>query len=85
MQSYRRYHCWSTRFVIQKYNLLPNWLPTDQLYSGLADIRESIPDTVASDREIKDALWYYYFDVEKSLNWVLGAWSMTLSTNLTIQ
>ncbi|TIB65180.1 hypothetical protein E3P78_00705 [Wallemia ichthyophaga] len=44
----------------------------DQLYAGLDSIRDSIPDSTSSDREVKDALWYFYFDVEKSLNWILG-------------
>ena len=52
----------------------------DKLYDGLSEIRETISDSVASDREIKDALWYYYLDVEKALNWILGKSLQNLST-----
>ena len=30
------------------------------------------PDTRVSDREIEEALWHYYYDVEKSVNYLLS-------------
>lgn len=35
--------------------------------------------TPISEKEIKDALWYYYFDEEKTTGWLLGAHSLSLS------
>ena len=29
-------------------------------------------DTILTAAEIKEALWYYYFDREETINWALG-------------
>jgi len=30
------------------------------------------PDTTVTDKEIEEALWYYYFDVDKSVTYLLS-------------
>lgn len=45
----------------------------DKLDEGLVFICSVIgEDTVLSAKEIKEALWYYYFDREQTLEWALG-------------
>lgn len=43
------------------------------MQAGLAHIRSVVGSTsLISDEEIESTLWYYYFDKEKSVNWILG-------------
>lgn len=45
----------------------------DKLDEGLAYIYTVIgEDTVLTGKEIKEALWYYFFDQEETLEWALG-------------
>lgn len=45
----------------------------DALEDGLAYVRSVVGDDCpVPDIEIKEALWYYYFDREETVNWVLG-------------
>jgi hypothetical protein len=45
----------------------------EKLDEGLAYIYSVIgDDTILGEREIKEALWYYYFDREETLEWALG-------------
>ncbi|CEP16060.1 hypothetical protein [Parasitella parasitica] len=45
----------------------------DKLDDGLAHVYSVIgDDTILTAREIKEALWYYYFDREEAVNWALG-------------
>lgn len=45
----------------------------DKLDEGLAYIYTIIgEDTVLTAKEIKEALWYYFFDKEETLEWALG-------------
>ncbi|KAI8640367.1 P-loop containing nucleoside triphosphate hydrolase protein [Parasitella parasitica] len=44
----------------------------DKLDEGLAYVYSVIgDDTILTSREIKEALWYYYFDREETVNWAL--------------
>ena len=43
------------------------------MQEGLKQVRAAIgPDLAVGDQEIKDALWHYYYDVAKSVSWILG-------------
>lgn len=43
-----------------------------QLASGLSSVQSVLgPTSGVSDKEIKDALWYYYFDEEKAISYLL--------------
>jgi hypothetical protein len=45
----------------------------DKLDDGLAYVYSVIgDDTSITGREIRDALWYYYFDYEETIGWALG-------------
>jgi elongation factor 1 alpha-like protein len=51
------------------------WL--DQMVTGLAQVRSVLGDHSESgidDKQIKDALWDSYFDVEGTISWLLGTW-----------
>jgi hypothetical protein len=46
-----------------------------QMNDGLEQVRLVIGDEVTSelsDNSIKDALWEYYFDIERTVQWALG-------------
>ncbi|KAG8716321.1 Hsp70 suppressor, GTPase facilitates ribosomal subunit dissociation [Ceratobasidium sp. 423] len=46
----------------------------DQMATGLAQVRSVLGDKDESgidDKQIKDALWEYYFDVEQTISWLL--------------
>lgn len=46
-----------------------------QMSDGLEQVRLVIGDEVTSalsDNSIQDALWKYYFDIEKTVQWALG-------------
>lgn len=48
---------------------------SEQLEYGVEDIRTTIGSAAQSgisDAEIKDALFYYHFDIQQSLNWLLS-------------
>lgn len=48
----------------------------EQLQEGTAKVRSILgPDMIVSDDDIQESLWYYYYDVEKTVNYIL---SMTL-------
>ncbi|KAG2202155.1 hypothetical protein INT46_005793 [Mucor plumbeus] len=45
----------------------------DKLDDGLAYVYSIIgEDTILTAKEIKEALWYYYFDREETIDWALG-------------
>lgn len=45
----------------------------EQLRTGTQAIKELMgPDTTVTDKEIEEALWYYYFDVDKSVTYLLS-------------
>lgn len=49
----------------------------DKLDEGLAYVYSVIgEDTILSAAEIKEALWYYYFDREETIEWVLGTFTL---------
>lgn len=51
----------------------PNITPSQkaQLDSGLEHIRTLLDPTYATDREVREALWDSYFDVEGTIQWFL--------------
>ena len=59
------------------YELLPTLIPlTAQMIDGVEQVRNILGDqerSGCSDQAIKDALWEFYFDVDKSIVWLLGA------------
>lgn len=43
----------------------------EQMRQGTASVREALGDTFdVSDKAIQDALWHYYYDVEKSITYL---------------
>ncbi|KAI7901246.1 HBS1 N-terminus-domain-containing protein [Cokeromyces recurvatus] len=45
----------------------------DKLDEGLAQVYSVIgEDTILSAKEIREALWYYYFDIDETIEWALG-------------
>lgn len=45
----------------------------EALEEGLAYVHSVVGDNLpVPDVEIKEALWYYYFDKEETVNWVVG-------------
>lgn len=45
------------------------------MHEGLQAVREIVGNAETSgvsDEDIKDALWEYFFDHEKTVEWVLG-------------
>lgn len=62
-------HC--IRFVVDETEISNEDL--DKLEDGLAYVYSVIgEDTILTASEIKEALWYYYFDREETINWALG-------------
>ena len=54
-----------------------------QMNDGLEQVRLIIGDedvSELSDNSIKEALWEYYFDVEKTVQWSLGSWYLNLNS-----
>ena len=46
---------------------------TEQLRTGAIKVREILGDEVrVTDRAIEDSLWHYYYDVEKTVNYLLS-------------
>ena len=46
------------------------------MVNGLGSVRAVLGSEAGgglSDKDIKDSLWYYYFDVEKTVEYLLGA------------
>ena len=42
-----------------------------QMKIALADARQVLDDNF-TDKEIQESLWYYYYDVEKTVNYLLS-------------
>ena len=46
---------------------------SEQLQEGTAKVRSILGDGVpVTDREIQDSLWHYYYDVEKTVMYLLS-------------
>lgn len=46
---------------------------SEQLQHGAVEVRGVLgPEVGVSDQEIEEALWHYYYDVEKSVNYLLS-------------
>ncbi|OLL26649.1 HBS1-like protein [Neolecta irregularis DAH-3] len=43
----------------------------EQLENAYSQTCQTLDGTGISEKEIKDALWYYYFDVHKAIDWLL--------------
>ena len=45
---------------------------TAQLQNGVSEVRTILgPSVIVNERSIEDALWHYYYDVEKTVNYLL--------------
>jgi hypothetical protein len=45
----------------------------EQMLAGLSSAQAVLgPSSTFSEKEIKDSLWHYYFDVDKAVTWLLG-------------
>ena len=45
----------------------------EQLRQGTAKVREVLgPDVLYTEKEIQDSLWHYYYDVGKTVNYLLS-------------
>jgi elongation factor 1 alpha-like protein len=42
----------------------------EQMRIGTAKVREALGSTSASDQEIQEALWHYYYDVAQSVSYL---------------
>ncbi|KAF4630904.1 hypothetical protein G7Y89_g7238 [Cudoniella acicularis] len=51
----------------------------EHMRQGTIKVREILPPTVANitDKQIQDSLWHYYYDVEKTVNYLLTTYSAT--------
>lgn len=57
----------------------------EQLMYGLEQIKATVGPAEQSgftDQEIKDTLYHFYFDIEQSLNWILGTFNEPVVRNL---
>lgn len=60
--------------------LTPIKLRAGQLQEGTTKVREVLgPDVVVTDKEIQESLWHYYYDVEKTINYILSTKPILLS------
>jgi elongation factor 1 alpha-like protein len=65
-----------TIYIHFLHSTLPADRPTAQMIDGLEQVRNVLGDQGRSgfpDQAIKDALWEFYFDVDKSVVYLLGA------------
>ncbi|KAL8909492.1 MAG: hypothetical protein Q9207_000172 [Kuettlingeria erythrocarpa] len=47
-------------------------LDESRLRGGVIEVRAVLgPSNTVSDKDIEDSLWHYYYDVEKTVNYVL--------------
>ncbi|KAJ2630281.1 hypothetical protein GGF44_004113, partial [Coemansia sp. RSA 1694] len=48
-----------------------NFVTVARLAKGVDDVKCALgPDTGIEDREIKESLWYYFFDTEATIAWL---------------
>lgn len=43
-----------------------------QLQDGTAKVRSILGSEAGTDEEIQESLWHYYYDVEKTVNYILS-------------
>lgn len=54
--------------------------PIERLREGRLEVRQLLgPDFQKSDRDIEETLWYYYFDISKSVNYLLSMKFLNIS------
>lgn len=64
--------------TINPKHLAPNWLGyltphLEQLRIGTIKVRNVLGEDVpVSSKEIEDSLWHYYYDVDKTVNYLLS-------------
>ena len=64
---------------MQKSRLIRPSQYVEQLLIGTAKVRSILGSEVAvTDREIQDSLWHYYYDVTKTVNYILSASATTV-------
>ncbi|KAL8895901.1 MAG: hypothetical protein Q9192_003378 [Flavoplaca navasiana] len=57
-----------------------NGLEDSQLQNGIREVRTILgPSVIVNERSIEDALWHYYYDVEKTVNYLLQQQAPTTS------
>lgn len=45
----------------------------EQLQEGTLKVRDALgPDIIVTDKEIQDSLWHYYYDIGKTVTWILS-------------
>lgn len=45
----------------------------EQLRVGTVQVRSRLgPGVVITDQEIQESLWYYYYDIEKTVNYIIS-------------
>jgi len=48
-------------------------IQTEHLRRGTVDVRKTLgPDFPVSDQDIEDSLYYYYYDIQKTVNYLLS-------------
>lgn len=46
---------------------------------GTAEVREVLgPEVSITDKEIEDSLWHYYYDIDKTVNYLLSTTYQTI-------
>ena len=55
-------------------------LAVEQMREGVSKVRDVLgPGISIKDKEIEDSLWHYYYDVEKSVNYILSMYYTLLA------
>lgn len=45
----------------------------EQLRDGTLKVRDALgPDIIVTDKEIQDSLWHHYYDIGKTVTWILS-------------
>lgn len=56
-----------------------------QLQEGTVKVRQVLgPDLKVTDEEIQESLWHYYYDVEKTVNYILSTIELQLIESLNL-
>jgi len=53
-----------------------------QMADATEDVKAMLGSARVSIKEIQDALWYYYFDVDQTVSYLIGESSLSLSLSL---
>lgn len=56
-------------------------LPPEQLRTGTVEVRNVLGDDVpVTNKEIEDSLWHYYYDIDKTVKYLLSGMPPSLKT-----